>query len=189
MIDALFPWVRRDILALLFTRPGEAFYLREIVRATRGGRGAVAREVHSLTEAGILRRDRRGNRTYYRADPDCPIYSELRRLILKTTGLADILRRALGAVKSIRLAFVYGSAAKGTLDAKSDVDILIVTDAPFGDVSGALLPAQEGLGRQISPTVYSTQEFAEKQEARNHFLSRVLDGPKIMLVGTLDEAS
>jgi len=189
MIDTLFPAVRRDVLALLLTRSDEAFYQREILRATGGGKGALQRELRALTEAGILLREARGNRTYYRANPDCPIYPELRGLMLKTAGLADIIRQALAGVVGIRLAFVYGSAAKGTLDAKSDVDVLVVTDVPVSDVSAALLPAQERLAREVAATVYSTQEFAEKREARDHFLGRVLAGPKIMLAGTCDDAS
>jgi predicted nucleotidyltransferase len=109
--------------------------------------------------------------------------------MLKTAGLADIIRQALAGVVGIRLAFIYGSAAKGTLDAKSDVDVLVVTDGPVPDVSAALLPAQERLAREVAATVYSTQEFAEKREARDRFLGRVLAEPKIMLAGRCDDAS
>jgi predicted nucleotidyltransferase len=187
MIDVLLPKVRKKILALLFGRPDEALYLREIVRAAGGGKGAVERELRSLVRAGILLREKRGNLTYYRTNPDCPIYPELHGLILKTAGLADIVRTALVEVRDIRLAFVFGSMAQGTGDAKSDVDVLIVTDAPFADISAALLPAQKRLGREITPTVYTPGEFQEKLRAKHHFLVRVLQEPKILLLGDLDE--
>jgi len=187
MIDALLPRVRRDILALLFSRPDEAFYQREIVRATEGGKGAVERELRSLVDAGILLRERRGNLAYYRANRDCPIYAELHGIMLKTAGLADVLREALAGVDGIRFAFVFGSMALGTGDAKSDVDVLILADASFADVSAALMTAEERLGREITPTLYSPDEFRQRLAEKHHFLTRVLSEPKIMLVGSLDD--
>lgn len=187
MIDALLPRVRRDILALLFARPDEAFYQREIVRATEGGKGAVERELRSLVGAGILIRERRGNLAYYQANRDCPIYAELHGIMLKTAGLADVLREALAGVDGIRFAFVFGSMSRGTGDAKSDVDVLIVGDTAFADVSAALLPAQERLGREITPTLYSPDEFRQRVAEKHHFLMRVLSEPKIMLLGSPDD--
>jgi len=186
VIEALLPGVRRSILALLFGRPDQSFYLREIVRETGSGRGAVARELSALTEAGIILRWKRGTHTYFQANRESPIFPELHGLMLKTVGLADVIRESLGTVKGIRLAFIFGSAARGTADARSDVDVLIVSDASFAEISGALLRAQEQLSREIAPTVYSSEEFAEEIEAKHHFLMRVLQEPKIMLVGKLD---
>ena len=187
MIEQLFPRTRRSVLALLLGRPDEAFYLREIVRATEAGKGAVERELRALTGAGILLREKRGNLTYYRANRDCPIYPELHGLIVKTAGIADVVREALSQVEGIHLAFIFGSMAKGAGDARSDVDVLVVADAPFADISGALLSAQERLGREITPTVYSPEEFADRLKTKHHFLMRVLQEPKIMLVGTPDD--
>jgi predicted nucleotidyltransferase len=187
VIEALLPKVRRDILALLLSRPDEAFYQREIVRATEGGKGAVERELRALTGASILVREDRGNRAYYRANQGCPIYPELHGLMLKTAGLADVLREALAQVEGIRLAFIFGSMAKGIGDAKSDVDVLVVGEASFADISGALLPAQERLNREITPTVYTPEEFVGRLKSKHHFLMRVVQEPKIMLVGASDD--
>ncbi|MBE9566085.1 MAG: nucleotidyltransferase domain-containing protein [Proteobacteria bacterium] len=187
MIDALLPKVRRNILALLFSRPDEELYQRQIVRATEGGKGAVERELRALTEAGIVLREKRGNLAYYRANPDCPIFPELRGLMLKTVGLADVIRDALAGVEGLILAFIFGSIAKGAADVKSDVDILIVGEASFADISAALLSAQNRLGREVTPTVYSPEEFNQKVAEGHHFLTRVLSEPKIMLIGTPDD--
>jgi len=187
MIEALLPRTRRAVLALLFSRPDEAFYQRQIVRATEGGKGAVERELRSLTNAGILIREKRGNSVYYRANPGCPVFADLRQIVLKTTGLADIVREALNQVEGIDLAFIFGSMAKGTADAKSDVDVLIVGEASFADIAEALHTAQERVGREVTPTVYSPEEFRQKIEEGHHFLTRVLSEPKILLIGTTDD--
>jgi len=187
MIDGLLPKVRRDILALLLTRPDEAFYQREIVRATGGGKGAVERELRALTKTGLILREKRGNLAYYRANQECPIYPELHGLMVKTAGVADVLREALSQVQGIRLAFIFGSMAKATGDAKSDVDVLVVGDVSFADISAALLPAQERLGREITPTVYSPDEFRQRVAEKHHFLMRLLEEPKIALLGNPDD--
>jgi predicted nucleotidyltransferase/predicted RNase H-like HicB family nuclease len=184
MIETLLPRVRRSVLALLFSRPDGSFYLREIVRATGGGKGAVERELRSLVKAGILVREKRGNLVYFRANSECPIYPELRALMVKTAGLADVLREALAGVEGIALAFVFGSVANGSFDARSDVDVLIVGDASFADISDALTAAERRLNREVTPTVYPPEEFREKVAGGHHFLTRVLSEPKIMLVGS-----
>jgi len=187
MIEALFPGTRRSVLGLLFSRPDEAFYLREIVRVTEAGRGAVERELRALTSAGIVLREKRGNLTYYRANRDCPIFLELQGLMLKTTGLADVVREALSSVDGILLAFIFGSMAKGTFDSRSDVDLLIVADASFADISGALKSAEDRLSRGVTPTVYTPDEYHQKVTEGHPFLTRVLSEPKIMLVGNEDD--
>lgn len=186
-MQALLPEVRGRVLALLLGRPDQAFYLREIVRQTGRGRGAVARELRSLAEAGIVTREKRGHLTYFRANPENPVFPELRSLMLKTIGLADVVRESLRTVPGVRLAFIYGSMATGAADARSDVDVLVVAEASFAEVSGALLNAQEQLGREVVPTLYTPEEFAEGRAAKRHFLLRVLREPKIMLMGALDE--
>ena len=187
MAEALWPAVRRRVLGLLFLAPDKEWHLREIARRTHLSPSTVQREVRSLAEAGILGRRIESARAYYRANRKSPIFSELHHLMVKTAGLADVLREALAGVKPVQVAFVFGSLAKGSGDANSDVDVLIVTDASFADISAALLPAQERLGREINPTVYSPEEFADRLRKKHHFLMRVLQEPKIILIGTPDD--
>jgi uncharacterized protein len=187
MGEALWPAVRRAVLALLLTNPDEEWHLREIARRTGTALSATQRELLALTGAGIVRRRVESRRSYYRADPDCPIFPDLRQIVLKTVGLADVVKEALRKVKEIQLAFIFGSMARGADDAKSDVDVLIVGNASFADIAEALLTAQERLGRPITPTVYTPEEFRERVSERHHFLTRVLSEPRIMLIGGGDD--
>jgi predicted nucleotidyltransferase len=186
MLDALMPKTRRAILGLLFRHPGEAFYQGQIMRAVGGGRGAVQRELASLTEAGILRRDLRGDRAYFLANEDCPVFQELRGLVLKTVGLVDVLAAGLRELDGVRVAFVYGSFARGDLDAQSDVDLMVVGDVDFAHVSLSLRESEEQLRRDVNPTVYPVAEFQEKVAARHHFLTRVLAEQKLFVIGDAD---
>jgi len=181
---ALFGQTRRAILALLYGHPDEAYYLRQLVRSGGLGLGAVQREVKRLAEAGILRRTVRGHQVYYQADPGCPVFAELKGLVVKTAGAVEVVRDALGPLAGrIKLAFIYGSVARFKQKTGSDVDLMVVGDVSFGDAVSALAIAQETLGREINPTVYSLAEFKSKLEARHHFLSSVLRNERVFVMG------
>lgn len=186
--SALFGKTRRAVLSVLYTHPDESFYLREIVRATNAGMGAVQREVKQLLEAGIIQRETRGNQVYYRADKNCPIFEELKNMMIKTSGIGDVLKVSLQELSDrITVAFVYGSAADGSIQRESDIDIMIVGNVTFGEVTSALGPAQDTLSREINPSVYSLEEFREKVAAGHHFLKSVLASDKFFLIGDADE--
>jgi len=184
----LFGETRRRILGWLLTHPDEALYVRQIIRQTGSAPGAVQRELALLTRAGLLTRTVQGRQVYYQADRQSSIYPELYSLFVKTSAIADILREALAPLAGrIRLAFVFGSASSGELHRTSDLDLLIVGDPPFIELSGALAPTQERLGREVNPTLYSPAEFRAKIRERHHFLTSVLEGPMLFVIGGPDE--
>jgi predicted nucleotidyltransferase len=184
----LFGKVRRSILSLLFGHIDEAFYLRQVVRATGFGLGPVQRELKQLTESGIIRRSVSGRQVYFQANADSPIFSEIKGLITKTVGIGDTLRAALAPIAGqIEVAFIYGSIARGEEVAESDVDLLVVGDASFADVVMNLQAAQKLIGREIIPAVFPADEFKAKVSAKQHFLTSVIKGPKIYLIGDENE--
>jgi len=184
----LFGKVRRAILGLLFSHTRETFYLRQIVRASGYGLGPVQRELKLLADAGIIRRAVRGRQVYFQANPECPIFPELKSLMIKTTGIGDILRVALAPIAGqIKIAFIYGSLARGEEGPRSDIDLLVVGDSEYSDVVVKLQTAQQTLAREINPTVYPLSEFKAKVRANHHFLTSVLKSPKIYLIGDENE--
>lgn len=188
--EALFGRTKRNVLGLLFGRPGEAFYLRQIVRETGTGTGAAQRELAHLVGAGIVCREKRGQSVYFSANPESPVYDDLRSLLAKTTGIADVLRGALQKLpdrKRIAVAFVHGSVAEGRQTSGSDIDLVVVGAVPLAKLVPALKRIETRLGREVNPIIYEPQEFVEKVKAGGHFLRRVLERPRIMLVGTGDD--
>ena len=184
----LFGAYRRDVLALLLLHPEDSTHVREIARAIGKAPGTLLRELNALAAAGVLVRKPVGNQVHFQANPDCPIYEELRSILKKTVGVADVLREALAPLRDrIRAAFVYGSVARGEERARSDLDVMVVGEASFGDVVAALAPAQESLRREVNPNVYPALEFRKKLAARDPFLKRVLAGHKIYIVGGEDD--
>ena len=183
--DALFPAVRQRVLAVLFGSPDRSFYANELIALARSGSGAVQRELASLLAAGLITVRDQGNQKHYQANAASPVFAELRGLVLKTVGLADVLRAALAPLEDhVAAAFVYGSVARQQDTAASDVDVLIVSDAlGYAEVFGALEGAAQTLGRTINPTLYTRAELARRRAQDNAFVTRVLDQPRIWLMG------
>ncbi len=185
--DALFTKTQQKILGLLFGAPDRTLYANEIVRLASVGTGAVHRELDKLSVAGLLTITRIGNQKHYQANSDSPIFEELRAITRKTFGLADLLRESLSPLANqIDIAFVYGSVAAGTDTAKSDIDLFIIgRELSYADAMTVLVDVEPTLRRKINPTIYSAAELRRKLKAKNAFLHRVLDQPKIFLIGSL----
>lgn len=180
----LFGQTRRSVLALLFGHADEQFYLREIARRGGTGIGATQRELGQLTEAGLISRVRRGHQIYYQANRKNPIFSELKSILVKTSGVRGILLEGLTSLEDrIKLAFVFGSIARGEEKASSDVDLMVVGEVSFTDVVSALGQIEAKLGREVNPTVYGPREFREKLAAKNHFLSTIAKEKKLFVTG------
>jgi predicted nucleotidyltransferase len=186
--DALFAGTRKRVLSLLFGQPDRAFGTSELIGLVGAGSGAVQRELDRFATAGLLTTTTNGRQKSYRANRASPIFEELRGIVEKTAGVADAVRSALETLGSrLRLAVLYGSVAKQTDRATSDVDVLLVGDRlTLEDAYSALETAERNLGRRISPTIYTNEEFERRRAARTPFLTKVLGGRHIVLVGEVD---
>ena len=189
LADALFSKVQQRILSVLFGQPDRSFHSREIIRLAHSGVGAVQRELARLAAAELVTVVRIGNQKHYQANRAAPIFNELRGIVLKTFGVAGVLRQALaGLADRIQLAFVFGSVARGEDTAGSDVDLLIVADAlSYPEVYAALAAVEPQLGRPVNPTLYDETEWRRKQAEGNAFVTRIGAQPKIWIVGTEDD--
>lgn len=184
--DVLFTGVQQRVLGILFGMPERSFYRNELMRLSGSGKGALQRELDRLEQSGLVTVRPVGNQKHYQANKDAPIFDELRGIVVKTFGLADIVRNALlPLAREITAAFIFGSIAKRSDTSASDIDVFVVSDKlGYQDVIAALLPAEPTLGRKINPTIHSSAELALKRKERNSFVVRVLEQPKIFLIGS-----
>ena len=184
LCSGLFGKTRQAVLALLYGRADSSFYTKQILDAVKTGRGTVQRELKNLTDTGIITREVQGRQVYYRANDKCPIFNELKSIVRKTFGIADVVRQSLASVTDkIRVAFIFGSIASGNEDKASDIDVMVVGAISFGDVVSLLSSAEEKLGREINVVVYPIAEFKQKVRDDHHFVKTVLNSEKIFLVG------
>lgn len=183
----LFGIYHRSLLGLLLMRPEQSFHLREIGRLTGVPSGPAHRDLRKFESSGLLTAERVGNQVRYRANRAHPIFPELQGIIRKSFGMADVLREALVPLHvGIRCAFVFGSFARGEEGPTSDIDLMVIGDVKFDEVVAAIYPLHERLGREVNPLVLTAKEFRQRVKDRS-FFARVLEGEKVMLMGTLDE--
>ena len=184
--------VRAEIFRLLFGLNDSGLHMREIARRSGFAIGTIQTELRKLLRLDLVYSKRDGNRTYYEANKAHPLFSDIRRLVLKTVGLGDVLRGALDKSPAIRCAFVFGSIARGEEKAGSDIDLVVIGDAGFRKVVGLLEGASEQIGREINPHVFTPGELKKRIAAKDHFVSAVMGDAKLFIKGgenDLDEVA
>ena len=175
--------VKAAVLTLLFSEEGRELNVRELARQADLSEGTVRQELARLAQIGVVAQRRSGNRTYYhRAETSHPLYGELRGLVVKTSGVVELLRDALEGPE-VQVAFVFGSVAAGTDQARSDVDLMVVGSISLRQVSRRLSEAAERIGREINPHVITEADLAERKRRRDHFITTVLAAPRLFVIG------
>jgi predicted nucleotidyltransferase len=184
--SALFSGVQQRVLALIFGHPERSFYTSEIVRSVDSGRGAVERELERLERTGLVSVKHVGNQKHYQANQQSPIYEELHGIVLKTVGLAEPLRQSLAPFSDrIKAAFVYGSIAKGTDTASSDIDLMVVgDDLNYADLFSGLQKAETTLHRTVNPTFLSFQDWWRKLTTKDSVIAKIDTQPKLFIFGS-----
>ena len=188
---ALFSDSQSRVFRWLFGQPERSYHLNELLRLTGLGSASLQRELGKLAAAGLVRSEKVGNLRCFQANTESPVYEELARLTRKTLGAQPLLQEALAPIKAkLDVAFIYGSIAKGTDTAKSDIDVMVVgKDLLLSEVLKLLLPVESQLGRKISPTLYTPAEYKRRRAQKDSFLNRVLAQPVIPLIGEALERS
>jgi predicted nucleotidyltransferase len=180
--------LRAKVLGWLFSHPDERYFVRQLTLLVKEDSTNVSRELTRLAKTGILVSTAEGKQKYYQANRHNPIFNELHGLILKTSGVADIIRKSLESrIPDIRLSFVFGSVAANTENKFSDIDLLVVGDITFGEIVDLLLPAEKTLSRELNPVVYSLAELHRRLSENHYFISDILSGDKIFIVGDENE--
>jgi len=189
LASALFSPVQQRVLGLLFGQPGRRFQSAELIRLAQSGTGAVHRQLGRLEKSGWVTVTRVGNQKYYQANADCPAFTELQGLIAKTVGLVEPLSRALGPLTDeIQAAFVYGSIAKGTDTAGSDIDVLVVSERlGYPELFTALQSAEAVLARSVNPNVMTPRDWRARRSEKGSFAARIAAQPRLFLIGSDDD--
>ena len=180
--DILSSRVRAEIFRLLFGLDEQELHLREMERQAGLSLGTVRQDLQKLVKLDLVKTRRDGNRLYYRANTDHPLYPEIRKLVLKTSGLVEIFKKVLDR-EGIRVAFIFGSLASNRARAASDVDLMVIGAVGLRSLSNWLAGASDQIGREINPHTMSVEEFRRRKQKEDHFLSHVLESPKLFIVG------
>jgi predicted nucleotidyltransferase len=175
--------VRAEVFRLLFGLNDDALHMRDIERKSGFAIGTIQTEMKKLNRLDLVLKRRDGNRLYYSANRQHPIFPEIKALVIKTVGLLDVLRVALVDEKGIRVAFVFGSLADSAEKAGSDIDLMVVGNLGLRSLTRLLQGIAEKLGREINPYVLTLKEFKRRKNENEHFLTRVLKDSKLFIIG------
>jgi DNA-binding transcriptional ArsR family regulator len=183
LVDLLSSRVKAEVFRLLFGTIGGELHVREIERQSGLADATVRQELKRLARLGLVVARRDGNRTYYHANNLHPLYPDIRNLVLKTSGMLDLLRAAL-VHPAIRVAFVFGSMASGNENAHSDIDLMVIGTIRLRQLGKQLSGVAATVGREINPHVLTSEEFAQRKNHRDHFLTTVLKAPRLFAIGS-----
>lgn len=175
--------VRAEIFRLLFNGNETAIHLRDLQRKSKLSIGTIQKEIAHLKSLDLVTSERDGNRLYYTANSDHPLYKEICGLVEKTSGLAGKLKEILSSINGIKYAFIFGSFAKGQEKSHSDIDLIVIGDIGLKTLSGKLKFLTDQTEREINPHVYSAKSWKEKLKKNDHFIKSVLKEKKVFLIG------
>jgi predicted nucleotidyltransferase len=179
--------VRIELLNAFYTFPDKELYLRELVRITGEDYKNISMELHNLETLDLISSRRDGNRKYFHLNQSFFLNDELKSIFYKTKGAVGLLRETLSGEKGIKAAFLFGSFASGTENAKSDIDLMVIGSISVDRVLKALRKPEKSLAREINATVYGVSEMKSRLKQKDSFIAQVLHDPKVMLVGTEDD--
>ena len=175
--------IRRDLLALFFTNKYQKFYLRELERTLRYSAGSIRRELLKFQKDGLFITEKQGNLLYYRLNLKHPLFKELESIIAKTIGIEARLKLVLSSITKIKSAFIYGSYAKNTDNATSDIDLFIKGNPDENKLIEKINKLEKELKREINYNIYSRVDFEKKKKQKDSFIVDVLESKKIFLIG------
>ena len=178
---------RVEVLKLFLFNPRDHFYQRQVSVLTHQPIRGIQRELKKFHELGLIEKYTQGNRIYYRMNKNCSIFEELKRIFFKSEGIAQVLKKNLVKSDTIKIAFIYGSYAKGEENLLSDIDLLVIGSITAKELSSLLSQPKRELNREINYTVFDLQEFKKRIKQKNHFLNAILKDKKIFILGNENE--
>ena len=179
--------VRAEMFRLLFGLSDQPLHMRELERRSGFAIGTIQTEMKKLVGLDLVERRKDGNRVYYQANKNHPLYGDIQQMVFKTSGVVDTLKQALGNQEAILVAFLFGTAATGRLGAESDVDLLVIGEIGLRKLLSLLTGVGNRIGREINPVVMSIREFRKRVADQEHFITAVWEGPKHFIIGSDDD--
>jgi uncharacterized protein len=175
--------IRAAIFRLLFGFDAKEIYMRDLERRSGFSIGAIQAELKKLLRFELLEKRKDGNRIYFQANKNHPLYSDLRNLVFKTNGLIDIIKDALINSDAIKYAFIFGSFARNEETASSDIDLMVIGDLTLRHLTGMLAGLSDKLNREINPHCLGEHDFIRRKNAGEPFINRICEESRLFIIG------
>lgn len=149
MLDALITSKTRiKILLKFFLNKDNKSYLRSLEQEFGESSNAIRLELNRFEEAGLLRSFTNGNKKYFQANTNHPLYNDIHSIILKMVGIDTIIDSIASKLQHIEAAFLSGNLAKG-IDSRI-IDIILVGEKIDGNlINNYIVIAEKIIKRKI----------------------------------------
>ena len=174
---------RIKLLSVFLAFPLDMFHVRECVRRTGDEINAVRRELQLLEKNGILQKEQRANRLYYYLSKDYAFYYDLLALGSKTVGLGNEVLENRAKLGKIKFAMFSGGFVRRTKKSPDSVDFLVVGTVVLPELAVLIRNEEARLGTEINYTAMTEEELKFRKSRNDPFLSGILSGSRVMLIG------
>lgn len=178
---------RVDLLTLFFSHPEQRFYVRQISRDLGRDISGIKRELDNLEKAGLLSSEKVGNLRYYSVNRASPLYPEIKGIIAKTAGVQTTIKDALERIEGVKWALIYTTNPRSAEEGLTAIELLLIGQVDLGKVNQTITSLERRLSREINYLVFDESEFRRRKAEDDPFLSEVLRGKKVVLIGGEDE--
>ncbi|MGB6476454.1 MAG: nucleotidyltransferase domain-containing protein [Candidatus Sulfotelmatobacter sp.] len=179
---------RQQLLAYYFTNPTARHHLRDLAERLSIDPSNLSKELGRLERDGLFWSEVIGRQKYFQLNRKYPLFDEVRKIVAKTIGVAQLIAQSLRRIEGMGEAYLYGSFASNQQDAASDIDVLIIGSPRGEDLAQAVGRLERQLGREINYTVLTPKEFGSRRARKDAFLESVWHNKRVSLVGPNEEA-
>ena len=174
--------IAKVLLNYFFLNPGESLFVNEIARRLDLDKRNLVKKLKEFEESGILTSETRGNQKIYSINKGYPLYEEYRKIVFKTIGLESKLKAKLDKIKGIKKVYLFGSYAKDSMEAHSDIDLLVVGDHSIMELQKEISKIQKEIGREINVVNMDMRDFEERKKNNDPFIETIFKEKNIEVI-------
>lgn len=162
MLDALITSKTRiKLLLKFFLNSDRQDYLRNIESDLGDNTNAIRVELNKLEAAGLLVSFVKGNKKYFQSNNKHPLFPDIQSILMKITGLDDLMKRVLTNVGELEKVYLTGALAEG--NESEIIDLILIGKIKREYFSELMAKAEKYIQKKIRFVVFDADEFAEKE--------------------------
>jgi hypothetical protein len=163
---------RIKLLVRFFFNPAIKSYLRELAKEFDLSTNAVREELNQLTKTNLLKSHKNGRNVYYAANPEHPLFPELKSMVTKVMGLDQIIDGIVNRLGDLERAYLIGDYAEGK--DTGIIDLVLVGNINNHHLADLSKKTERYIMRKIRSLVLTSEEF--------HKMNSALEGrPRLLL--------
>jgi predicted DNA-binding transcriptional regulator len=149
--------IRIKLLIRFFFNPEATSYLRELSKEFNVSTNSVREELNGLTKTNLLKVEKRGRKVHYMANPDHPLFPELKSIVTKVMGIDQVIDSVVTRLGKIEKAYLIDDYAEGK--DSGIIDLLLVGNIDEYHLNDLSRKTERYIKRKIRSLVLTREEF------------------------------